>query len=406
MALSRKERDAARAASEYLKAARVASKQEAQKKQAAKAASVRETLAKHRPILSMSGPVAPSIAGKAPKLLAASEYASAIDAMSEPHFRSPSSWVPRGKGRETLFRSLCAHVYAKYPTPPFLWSVFFEKDANTRARLVAVVKSVAAGNSFVEEVKTGRFTVPLTRKMCHEVLRSSADLKFLDAVRRVQIRTMGGNDLLWRAWIRTVPGRTLGTKADEEFWATVIHWLSQNPMLDRVQVGPLVDYIQFRRNEDANFSMKGRSAAAFFDAMLEWHGQLQRAKASAGQVFEPSGFKGAEFDNTRQGKDGPVVEIWRIKEVLTGKELAHEGRANKHCVYSYASSIEKKMTSIWSMTREDNTGNWHAITIEVRNATRSIVQARGTYNRPATGPESNAMHRWADMNKLTVSSYV
>lgn len=406
MSLSKVQRIEARQRADARKAALASNRLISSRKEAEQAKVVREKLSR-REVRRPSGIVSREVFRLSPRLLDSPEYALALDYMnlSASFIRPPSDWEPRGKGRETLFRSLAEHLYSKYPMPPFLWSVFFEPEAHVRRVLIHLVTSLAAGNSFIEEVKTGGFPVPLTRKMCHEVLRSPADMRFLEAVRRVQVRTAGGDDRLWKAWIRTRPGQLLGSEADETFWASVIHWLAQNPMLDRAQVGPMTDYIQFRRREDPSFSMKGRSANALFDAMMAWHGELQRAKASAGQVFAPSGFQGAEFDHTRESaKGGLLIEIWRIREILTGKDLAREGSANKHCVYSYARSIETGGTSIWSMTREDNSGNWHALTIEVRNPTKSIVQARGIFNRPSTGPEGNVLVRWADMNRLTVST--
>lgn len=408
MGLSKEQRAEARKQAEAGKASRIARRVSAAKAETERQKTVREKLSRYeyeksyKPTLE----VCVEASKKAPRLFESGEYREAVERMKGPYQREPRTWEPRGKGRETLFRSLAEHLYAKYPMAPFVWSVFFERETNLRDRLIALVESLAAGNSFIEEVKTGGLPIPLTRKMCHEVLQSSSDVKFLEAVRRVQVRTSGGDDRLWKAWIRTNPGRSLLSEKDEAFWATALHWLAQNPMLDRTQVGPMADYIQFRRNEDPEFSMKGRSAPALYEAMQFWHGDLQRAKASAGQIFMPSGFRGFELDNTRQTSKGLLVEIWRISEILSGKALAAEGRSNRHCVYSYARSIENQTTSIWSMTREDNTGNWHAVTIEVRNTSRSIVQVRGICNRPATGPEANVLSQWAESNQLKVSSYL
>ena len=342
----------------------------------------------------------------APRLLDSPDYAKAVGEFHNLRtrwLRPIEDWEPRGKGRETLFRSLAEHLFAKYRTPPFVWSVFFESDGGLRKRLMDVVVSVAGGTSFYEEVKTGGLPVPLTRKMCHEVLTSKVEVTFLQAVRRVQVRTCGGDERLWRAWLGTSVGRHIDSEKSEIFWASVLEFLARNPMLDRAEVGPIVDFIRYRRGVDPTFSMKGRSANALLESMAEWHGELQAAKGKVGHVFDPSGFSPGEFDYSREGSKGHhLTEIWRITEILTGIELAREGRNNKHCVYSYSRSIESKQTSIWSMTREDNTGNWHALTVEVRNASKMIVQARGMMNRQATGPEANVLSQWAAQNGLTV----
>jgi hypothetical protein len=48
------------------------------------------------------------------------------------------------------------------------------------------------------------------------------------------------------------------------------------------------------------------------------------------------------------------------------------------------------------------TSLWAMLTIEVRNAERRIVQARGRFNRPATSAEHQILVRWAGVNGLTV----
>lgn len=395
---------AARAAYEAESAARAALRLKRKKEAEAKDALVRQKLATYE-IKPLSG-VCGRVGAIAPRLCDNPVYQAAVESLLGFQYRGIrplEDWEPRGKGRETLFRSLAEHLFAKYKTPPFLWSVFFEANAAVRAKLIPVVVSIAGGASFYEEVKTGGLPVPLTRKMCHEILGSSSEVTFLQAIRRAQTRAEGGDSRLWKAWVATSPGRDVGTEANELFWVTVLRFLAQNPMLDRAKVGPIVDYVQYRRGVEPDFSMKGRSANALLTSMEEWHGELQAAKGKTGHSFQPSGFSGAMFDRSREGPKGHFTEIWRIREILTGVDLAREGRNNKHCVYSYSRSIESGECSIWSMTREDNSGNWHALTIEVRNSTKLVVQARGMMNRQPTGPESNVLAQWAEQNGLKVA---
>ncbi|HEY2370672.1 MAG TPA: PcfJ domain-containing protein [Polyangiaceae bacterium] len=77
-----------------------------------------------------------------------------------------------------------------------------------------------------------------------------------------------------------------------------------------------------------------------------------------------------------------------------------------HCVYSYGGAVQSGMTSIWIMTMEDGqgpTGRWAMLTIEVRNQTRAIVQARGRFNRMPTNDERTILARFAAQNGLTVT---
>jgi hypothetical protein len=142
-------------------------------------------------------------------------------------------------------------------------------------------------------------------------------------------------------------------------------------------------------------------------AMNEWHRELAVAKVIHGVAFEPSGYASIELDRSARGRDGGwETRIWRVDEVLSTKELAAEGRRMNHCVYSYAWSIQKGQSSIWSMTLEDGkgeTGRWAMLTIELRRDLRRVVQAHGRFNRPATTEERGVLLAWAGKNGLAVS---
>ncbi len=220
------------------------------------------------------------------------------------------------------------------------------------------------------------------------------------------ILAAGGDARLLQSWLRTPAAQAIGTREEETFAATVLGWLAQNPV-EATQLGPLLDYLTYRRRQDASFAMSGRSVAALVRGMAEWHRDLAQTKVVHGAAFAPSGFTKGTFDLSERARDGEVkTQIWRVEEVLTGKELAAEGRRMGHCVYSYAWAIERGHTSIWTLTLEDGqgtTGRWAMLTVEVRNESRAVVQARGRYNRRATSAEHRILVRWAGQNGMTVS---
>jgi hypothetical protein len=315
--------------------------------------------------------------------------------------RPVSAWEPSGKGRDTLFRSLAEHLLARYPMPPRLWTVFSEDvGASVLGRVAA---HIASGGSLFEAVHSGLMPVPLRRRMCHEVMTPAGEPRFLHAVRRAQVRAAGGDARLFRAWIATRAGGRLHDRDREGFWGRVLAWFSANPMLPLGEMGPLVDYISHRHAEDPAFSMKGRSVLAMLRGMRQWHGDLAKEKATHGRVFKPSGLVPMDIDWSRRAPTGKrVTEIWHVREILDAKTLADEGRAMGHCVYSYARSIESGECSIWTLTLEDGTGHWRSLTIEVRASSRSVVQARGRFNRRPEPRESLALGAWAARNRLQV----
>jgi len=343
-----------------------------------------------------------ALAEKAPRLLS-EERLQAFEHMAEaPWFRPPSAWKPVGKGADSLFQSLAAHLFARYPMPAFLWSAFLGGDG--RAALVDVALHVASGGSLFEAVKTGAMPIPLTRRMCHEVLVRGGEGDFLDVVRRVQVRAAGGNGRLLRAWLGTEAGARLHDRGGEAFWQTVLVWLGKNPMLPESEVGPLVDYIALRRRQDPTFSITGRSVLALLLGMREWHGALARGGDARRRTFKSSGFEAMDVDRSRRkSHGGHVTEVWHFREVLDSRTLADEGRAMGHCVYSYANSIERGECSIWMLTLEDGTGHWRRLTIEVRNSARRIVQARRRFNKRPEPLDLIALNTWASRNRLEIA---
>lgn len=377
--------------------------QKAEEAAARKEAALRAAFARKPTEPSISGhPVLGTVQEKAPRILRDPAFKNAIERCKSYCDTSKlATWEPKGKGGMTIFRSLCDHLLARYPMPSFLWNVFFEKDDALSHKLIPIVTKLAQGESLY---KLCQDRIPLTRAMCHEVLTTKGDISLLSAIRRAQVKAVGGDARLHKIWMSTRCGLDLYAKPDEEFYATVLHWLAKNPMLDHAQVGPMIDYIQYRRRQDVNFTMKGRSVLAMMKGMEEWHGELKRIKVTHGMVFKPSGFQEATFDKSHNGKNGHVHEVWRCFEILTSKQLADEGRAMSHCVYSYSWSIEKGTVSIWSLTMEDSTGNWRMLTVEVRNDTRQIVQARGRFNRPADTKTYQVLQDWASKNSLVISA--
>ncbi|MFO0760572.1 MAG: PcfJ domain-containing protein [Byssovorax sp.] len=341
---------------------------------------------------------------RAPRLLDAEILRALAFVAALPAVRDVSAWAPQGKSRTTLFRSLVAHLLARYPMPAILWNAFFENDAGQFAPLVA---HVAAGGSLAVFARES-FPVPLTRAMCHELLATPATYGFLDAIRLVQARAAGAPRRLFEAWRKAAPARSIGTDEDEAFWFTVLAWLAKAAMLDMSQVGPICDYIRHRRGEDPAFSMKGRSVVALLRAMQSWHGALTSRERFHFVAYAASGLREADFtDMVRHEPDGSAVrEQWHVREILSSRALFDEGERMEHCVYSYGWQIERGIVSIWSITMHDGrgpTGTWAMVTVEVDNAKRQVVQARGKHNRPMTTRERSVLGRWAGMNGLTLA---
>ena len=344
-----------------------------------------------------------AIAERAPRLLEAEHVHAAYQLAAVPWLRELTHWQPQGKARSALFRSLCEHLLAQYRVPLVVWSAFDEPDSELLAPIAA---ELARGGSLHKLVQRGALPVVLTKHQCHEVLQARADSTLLIAIRRVQVRAEGGGERLLGAWLDTGPGGRIGTRDDEAFWLTVLHIFARAPMFDPAHVGPLVDYIAQRRRTERDYSMKGRSVAALLRGMHAWHRELHQVRAiertSLQEQFKRSGFRTGCYDcSTRDRRTGHRLRmVYRIDEILTPAELQAEGKAQRHCVYSYAASVAAGGTSIWSLTLDQHGQPERVLTIEVRNRERAIVQVRGWSNRLATDGEQRVLRTWANENGL------
>lgn len=349
---------------------------------------------------------------RATRLLEADYMAALCHLGQLPHVRPIDTWEPRGKGRETLFRSLAEHLLAKYPTPTFFWNALLTNEFHERERFMPFVVHVAAGGSVHDGVKKGLLPVPFTRRMCHDFLQTPSDVPFLRAIRRAEALSCGvDTGRFLDAWMASNAGNILHPIADETFWLSVMDWFSKNPMIDPRQVGPLIDFIRYRHQQDAAFNLKGRTGVSLMRAMEEWHAEMAKTKVTPGRsnTFNPSGFRAGEFDKSRYDETKTTAiekHIWRFREILSAKDLAAEGRDMHHCVFSYSYSVERGTASIWSMTHETWGGEERCITIEVHNRERRIVQARGKRNRAMTAPERLMLATWASQAGLQLGAYL
>ena len=92
--------------------------------------------------------------------------------------------------------------------------------------------------------------------------------------------------------------------------------------------------------------------------------------------------------------------VWSIRELLSSRELVAEGRKQKHCVASYASSCSSGMRAIYTMDMSDCDGEHKVLTIEVHRKHRTVCQVRGKRNRLPTKAESLVLERWKQKNSL------
>jgi hypothetical protein len=323
--------------------------------------------------------------------------------------RSPRDWCARSHNARRQFASLARHLVARYPVPAFLDAAWLRRDADAERYRDWFIQ-VGSG----ESIRHGESPIPLTKRIVHHFLLAPEEYGIEQALRWGQIHALGGDGRL----VDAVIGTRLGDSFEhEEFWSSVLRFLVQNPELERVHVGPIVDYLQNQRfvSQDVfiargvreqlpppqpNLSMRGRSVAALLRQVERWHRALARTGPGASMRWGRCGVGEFEFETGVRGRN---LRVWRIRELLSAAELRHEGSVMHHCVASYAGSCAAGIRSIWTMELWDFEGVHKRQTIEV-NRHGAIVQCRGRLNAPPNTQERQILMRWADQERLKLGS--
>jgi hypothetical protein len=334
-------------------------------------------------------------------------------------------WRPETHNSRRQFSSLVRHLICLYDVPTFMDTVwFYGSDKGAEARQDWFLHVGNGGN-----IRKTTIPVQLTKKMAHLFLQAPGNYSVEEAFRWGLILGLGGEQTL----VKAVNGTFLGRSFDQEiFWAKVIHFFVNNPMLDPDQIGPIVDYIRnqkfapqeialpgggVRRDGPAqpNFSVKGRSADKLLREVEAWHNQLARESRLPNRTWAPSGLEGFQRDEDKGAR-------WTIHEILNTREITQEGRGMGHCVASYANNCMKGNISVWSMqVQEPDEKPARVMTIAVLNRARRINQARGRFNALPSGKTPNGkritehkqqlylrhsrkiLHDWREQENLTMA---
>ncbi|MDB5334537.1 MAG: hypothetical protein JWN70_156 [Planctomycetaceae bacterium] len=327
--------------------------------------------------------------------------------------RPPTAWKPNTHNVDRQFQSLARHLFARWPVPTFMDSVWFQGISSDALEKQTWFVHLGLG----ENIRTLPLPIPYTKRMAHHFMQAPAESTVEEALRWGQIRALGGSARL----VKSVTGTRLRTCYKEnEFWTTVIQFLIANPMLDLAHVGPLIDYlhnekftpqevfvppgrVERRPPPQPNLTMKGRSPETLLRNVEAWHRNLSKVNQTAAE-WVTSGICGFRF--VEGDEAGGNAKIWTATELLSSSALIAEGRKMKHCVATYARSCAQGLCSIWALETESIAGRSKVLTLEVLNQTRVLVQARGKCNVMPTQKERGILQRWADQAGLQLAKWI
>lgn len=321
------------------------------------------------------------------------------------------TWHPAKQNANPQFASLAQHLFARYPVPACMTSVWFDLPMGERLPQHTWYKHLGLGRN----IRTASLPIQLTKAMAHLFAQAPHHYTAVAALRWAQVRGLGGSDALARAIVGTRLGKIL---ENEVFWESVLLFFINHPLLDHIHIGPVVDFLQHQRFEwrdgvssngvfgkvpppQPDFSVKGRTAASICRLVSEWHKQLGQESSQPTVVWLHSPIK--DFQRVEGSEHEENMRCWTITELLNNRALFLEGQSMRHCVASYLDRCARRQTSVWSMEIENPRGRHRVLTIEVDLAKRVICQARKKMNQRPQEQEMEVLKLWAVDQGLKIS---
>jgi hypothetical protein len=323
--------------------------------------------------------------------------------------RSCETWPPEVGNLRPVFRSLAAHLLTHYPVPGFMDSAWDLPNGPEGFRQQSWFIRLGRGASF----RSFNLPLMLTRRMEHYLRKAPDHYTAVQALRYGEARGLGGSEKL----AREVANGRLGQRIDRpDFWRTVLRFFVAHPEMDIAHVNPIVDFIHANKFagdqvltadgvESQNppwpsFSIEGRTLKSILRLVSAWHADLGITKDAPWCSWRKSGIQGYRFLEKRSTEEGDYD--WSIVELLDSTALHSEGRAMRHCVYTYVKKCRSGETTIWSLRLRAGGEEKRMVTIEVDPRKRSIIQVRMKCNRWPGARSSEIIRQWAALAGLGV----
>jgi hypothetical protein len=277
----------------------------------------------------------------------------------ESWLRPVEEWAPTGQSVRPMFRALAHHLLARYPVPDCMTCVWFWGHTDRLRQQQDWFKHLGLGQS----MRTASIPLHYTKAMAHHFCQAPAHLCPDEALRRGQVRGLGGSSALAVAICDSWLSYEFN---NESFWTSVIHFFINHPRLDFGHVDPIINYLNEQKFEprevmnaggvleqqgpaNPNLSMKGRTLRS----ILRDVAARQKEKAmEARRTFRwsASGIGGLRLAETAPRDHN--ARLWTIRELLCSQELRAEGQAMKHCVADYDRDCARRESRGWSLRVE------------------------------------------------------
>lgn len=327
--------------------------------------------------------------------------------ITDGHIIRPISTYPnRSYNADKQMQGLIRHLYVKYPTPIFLYEVckkgYKAKHPEMHADYLLWFLALAQGKSFTKLAKPY-----MTAKECHYFL-SAPYGEIHNNVWWAKLKAAGIPANVSDGLIDKIFKNQFFVDPTNRLNELIVFYAHHHQEMDKTTLGEVNDYINWVLVNEPEFRFKGRTAASMINLSNEWHRLMQKAKLGKFVEWDTMNIPSWTFVDKHS--------MWTMDELVNNKELANEGRKQKHCVYGYVSQCINGNCNIFSLREHSKEcvgvdddekpiyqpcSELNRITVEIRN--RSVVQVRGHLNRSIESRERNILRIWCCEKGITIS---
>jgi hypothetical protein len=309
--------------------------------------------------------------------------------------RDPREFRSNTYNPERRLREFVDFLFVRYPVPAFLYrSVLTDEGWKTLTRDDRVLLPVldwdrdvflaAAQGRSVFELLKGK----LSRKEAHWYLQAPGYATPELNVMWARLAAAGATprdaqDIVWYL-------RNAVSAFDDRIVELGGFFNRYGPQMDADLMSDVLAYLR-RAYPDPKFTLSGRTPESIRELC-----RLMRATTLTGQQKVPFRSWTPKFGFWQTTVEG--VEV-RMIELTNTRELAEEGRAQRHCVYTYRGVCEEAEVRILSFRWLNHdpvrgTRITKRLTVEVGVGNRGVVQAKGLANRNPSAEELGVLRAW------------
>ena len=326
--------------------------------------------------------------------------------------RPVEEWKPQTHNARRQFASLARHLFARWPVPAFMDSVWFKGVTAQAFRSSAGSCTSVGARTSARRTCRCRTRSAWPTTSCRPRLTSRSRRRCAGARSTDSAATSG-----WRGRSSAPASGRLRARRLLDHGAPVLYRQPDAGHGPRRPGHRLHPPAAVRPAGGLRRPRRCRAEVAA-PAQLQHEGAHASEPAAAGGVVAQNAGEGAApqaewphsgiagFEFVEGSERGGNVKIWTITELLSTKALFAEGRTMKHCVATYARSCAHGDCSIWTLEVWTLEGRSKMLTIEVRRDTKLICQVRGKCNALAAEKHRGVLRRWAEQAGLRLAGYV